>query len=163
MSITYAILNIDEFPQLVDTLKPAVLEEFSLQGSRDVGADGHEADFVKTTSGVETPMTVRVGHYPKIQPEFLGTPFAWRANCSVRVNTYVTAVDSVSGITYTDVGNVVIAFSMPTRSGIPDKTDLAILLQNAATWLLGMTTGGDDFSLLPLDSLAHGLVSEVAG
>jgi len=163
MSVTYAILNIDEVTDTVDTLMPSDLGNFSVQGMRDIGADGHEADFVKITSGVETPMTVRVGHYPKIQPEFLGTPFAWRANCSVRVNTYVTAVDSVSGITYTDVGNVVIAFSMPTRSGIPDKTDLGVLLQNAATWLLGMPTGGDDFSLLPLDSLAHGLVSEVAG
>lgn len=163
MTVTFVLPGLKLTEVSVDNYQAADLTKFNLiDGPKVVGTDGREATFVNTESDTNRPMTVRVGHYPKAQPARAGTPFEWRCNNSVRMDFYVTALDDATGLTSVDQGNVVISTNFPTRSGQPSKAMVAAALMNAITFYLG-TSVTDDLTLLPLDKLGFGLVSEVVG
>lgn len=163
MTVTFALPGLKLTEVSVGNFQAADLTKFNLvDGPKVVGSDGREATFVNTESDTNRPMTARIGHYPKVQPARAGTPFDWRCNDSVRMDFYVTATDSETGLTYVDQGNVVISTNFPTRSGQPSKAMVAAALMNAITFYLGKIETGD-LTLEPLDKLGFGLVSEVVG
>lgn len=126
-----------------------------IAGGEAVTDDKHETTYRKVTGNEEFPMSVRVGHYRNPGAnDGIG-----QTNMSVKVQSFVQELDSDSNVVYTLPGHVVIATSMPGRSGVPDEDDLVELVGNALSWLIPIISGA--VSQDALDELKFGVTTRM--
>lgn len=148
MAITKTVTDVDSASHALTAWYPADKSDFVLIDTK-VNGEAREAVYQRVTDAddINHPSTVRIGYYPK----------ATQSNISLKMNTWISTTDSVSGEVLWEPLAVTFAISGPGRSGGLDADDLLTVCTNLFSWM--WPSNGATFDRSAVDLLKFGVVN----